>query len=480
MPKSIPMAMMVFAAAIALARPLSAEQTEVVVVGGGIAGLAAAAYLSEDYDVVVLEKETRAGGRAVSGRHRGWTYAKGTEYLGRPDGALEEILEELELEPTEIPAPMDAHYYGGRLHIGEAAIARLYADLGGIEALNRFAAAVRALAPKYRELPRFRPGGPMARLDGITARRWLGELKLPKIFHDRLNVAARGLFGASLDEMSALAILPEAAFDFGDWEPIEDIDDLDVPGDSSSGSYSFPGGVVEITDALAKALGPAVRFGATATRVTRDGDDVLVDYLDDDSRRHRIEADAVVLAVPAPVALRIGKRVLDQEQRNILKKIPYAPYATVALFSDTPIFDKAFDLAVPDGWFFTDIYDATWVQRKTGKRGAGAVMGVYVGPKSVNDGLLKLPDHEIVNRVLKDLERLFPGARDRITGWDLHRHRYAYPVMTPGAHGRLAKLWKTIKGPVFLAGDYMIYPTFEAAAESGKLAAEMAGAYMDD
>ena len=52
------------------------------------------------------------------------------------------------------------------------------------------------------------------------------------------------------------------------------------------------------------------------------------------------------------------------------------------------------------------------------------------------------------------------------------RFPLAYPVMAPGAYKRLIRLNEITDGRVLLAGDYMIYPSFEAAADSGDFAAD--------
>jgi hypothetical protein len=44
--------------------------------------------------------------------------------------------------------------------------------------------------------------------------------------------------------------------------------------------------------------------------------------------------------------------------------------------------------------------------------------------------------------------------------------------MVPGAYKRLIRLNEITDGRLQLAGDYMIYPSFEAAADSGDFAAE--------
>jgi hypothetical protein len=45
--------------------------------------------------------------------------------------------------------------------------------------------------------------------------------------------------------------------------------------------------------------------------------------------------------------------------------------------------------------------------------------------------------------------------------------------MPPGAYDRLSRLHAQLEdSPPQLAGDYLIYPTFEAAADSREMAAE--------
>ncbi|MCP4149228.1 MAG: hypothetical protein GY757_15885, partial [bacterium] len=154
----------------------------------------------------------------------------------------------------------------------------------------------------------------------------------------------------------------------------------------------------------------------------------------------------------------------------------YSPYITVALFSDEAIYNSAFDLAVPDNLFFTDVYDSTWVQRAyddslTNKQ--KYIISIYIAAQSYSDTtLLQLADSQVLANIYTNLNTIFPGAQQKVTGYDIQRFPYAYPVMTQGAYTRLTRLHDITTGNVQLAGDYMIYPTFEAAVETGYLAAE--------
>jgi len=80
------------------------RRLDAVIVGGGASGLAAA-WLLKDYRIRVLEAESVAGGRTIGGQWRGFHYAKGTEYIGEPEGALAAWIDDLGLKALAIPPP---------------------------------------------------------------------------------------------------------------------------------------------------------------------------------------------------------------------------------------------------------------------------------------------------------------------------------------------------------------------------------------
>ncbi|MEE4240454.1 MAG: FAD-dependent oxidoreductase, partial [Desulfopila sp.] len=201
------------------------EIYDVIIVGGGIAGLTAAFSLAE-YDLLVLEKNQQPGGRAFSGRHHGIPYAKGAEYLGNPEAPLKEIITALGLTLRQIPAPADLIAFSGRFYIGDYGKAQLLISRSSRGEYNRFAATVLTAYEKYEEIPDLVFNDAVRRLDSITARQWFAENNFSPIYEEIYNVAFRGLFGANIDEISALSVIPELAFDFEDFENLDEDDDL--------------------------------------------------------------------------------------------------------------------------------------------------------------------------------------------------------------------------------------------------------------
>ncbi|MFW5498305.1 MULTISPECIES: flavin monoamine oxidase family protein [unclassified Maridesulfovibrio] len=457
------------------------EYHEIVIVGGGIAGLSTAYHLP-GRDVLVLEKQPEVGGRSISGYRDGYWYAKGTEYVGVPYGALKNIVDGLNMTLLPIVPPMDAIWTDGKIHYGFSGMLKLLTRKGGLRGLKRFHRLIMNQYALFEEFQESRQEGIFSKnkdlqnLDAMTAAQWMDKNEIPQSYKDKYNVTAMGLFGANLDEISALSLFEEVAFDFEGFDPSELEDEEGLPirnGDESA--FSFRTGIAEVSKSIAKHLGPAVRTSSTVTSIERNAEGGYTVHYLSGGNEIIVEADIVVIAVPAPIAAKIASKVIPEEQSKVVNNIKYAPYVTCALFFSEPIFTKSFDLAMPPDFFFTDFYDSTWVQRHKDPKAPKNIYinSAYIAPKSFKDNsILKLSDTEIVDRVFKDLEKVFPGSKAKMTGYDIHRFTHAYPVMEPGTLMNLAKLNSQGNGSLFFAGDWTLYPTFESACDSGRLAAE--------
>lgn len=479
-------ALSIFSASTHVTADVNSKTYDVIIVGGGIAGLTAAFYL-KDYDLLVLEKEQDVGGRATSGKYQGISYSRGPEYLGKPEGPLKEMISTLSLPLREIPYPADITFSEGKFFFGDYGKAQLLSGKSSLPAFNSFAEEILNAYEEYDDIPELELKKQMKRLDKITARQWFEENSFHPIYSEIYNVSFRGLFGANIDEVSALSVIPELAFDFEGFEEIDEDNTLEEEYDGSRNStemYSFSNGISSVPLALGKHLGDRLRTGTKVTDVRRAGDLYTVTCVQADSSTLSYQSESVILATPAVIALDIAKDILSQEQRYLLKSVNYAPYITIAMFSEKPIFNKGFDLAVPDGLIFTDVYDATWITRHYNKKSIGKQSWItlaYAAPASFRDKtLLTMTDTELMEKVRAQLDSVLPNSSSLIKSWEITRFSFGYPVMTPGSYHRMTRLHAITGEGLFLAGDYMIYPTFEAAASSGQLAAEQVIDWLED
>lgn len=178
--------------------------TDTIIIGGGLTGLTSAYYLNDHKkDFILLEKEEVVGGKAVTGEKDRFYYAKGTEYIGEPEGILGQMIEELGIELVEIPSPMDIHFSEGERYYGDVGLALHLIEESSVDEYNRFVEEVLAIYDEYEELPNFDPSSELARLDKITAAEWLEENDFSDVYYDVYNVTSKGLFGATLDVVSA-------------------------------------------------------------------------------------------------------------------------------------------------------------------------------------------------------------------------------------------------------------------------------------
>ncbi len=450
-----------------------------IIVGGGISGLSAANRLGPHGDVLVLEAGERTGGRVLSGQWNGWSYAKGAGYLGRPEGGFARMVDDLGLAPIEIPAPLDVYLRDGRSWAGDRGRARLLVEKGGVSPFNRLLLALYEISESYEWAPDHDPRGVLGRYDRMSCFDWFRELRLPPIYFDVFNVASRGLFGVSLKEVSALGAFEELAFDFAGMKPLGQASDLESGNslDAPSGAYTFPGGISSVTSALTRRLGERCLTSTPVDKIDRWGrDGFAITSTGVDGARRQFRSRSVIVAVPAPIAVRIAGPVLKTEQAALLTEIRFSDYAMVTVFSDEPLIEKGFDVAVADGLIFTDIYDRTWVERRTGAGNSGRTGYVtaftVAAPIARRGAILDMSDDALVAACLKDFVRIEPGWKGAITGHDVHRFRHAYPIMGIGAYERLARLHDTLSGTIQMAGDGMIYPTVEGAVDAGFLAAD--------
>lgn len=316
---------------------------EVVIVGGGIAGLAAAYELHRHgVPFTLLEHASRAGGVVLSEQIDGFTIDAGPDSLlvQKPDGV--KLCEELGLGDRLVTTKRPRLAFiqrGGRLHplpaasvlgiptqVGPFIRTRLFSWPGKIRmGAELFVPSRQQDGDKAGDKDADRDesiGAFMTRRFGREATEYLAEPLLAGIHAgdvDRLSM--RALFPRFLDvERNYGSLLRGFRRQPQGRGPAASQND--------SGPFrSLPGGLSELTCALTAALpAKAIRLGSSVGRIVPDAAGYRVETAGGESLIGR----AVVLATPAFVTARII-RSLDAELATLCDEVPYASTATVAL-----------------------------------------------------------------------------------------------------------------------------------------------------
>ena len=300
---------------------------DAAVVGGGIAGLAAAYELStRGVPFVVLERGGRAGGVILSEQIDGYTIDGGPDALliQKPDGIR--LCEEIGLGERLVPTKLPRFAYiqrGGRLHplptgsvMGFPTRVTPFLGSGLFSWRGKLRMGAELFVPPRRDEGDESIGSFITRRFGVEATQYLAEPLLAGIHAgdvDRLSMAA--LFPGFLQDERKHGSLLRAFRSRAR-----------MPASSDGAFKSLPGGLTEMVNALVSAL-PAgsVRLNASVARIGGAGP-FQVDIAGQDSVRAR----SVILATPAyATAALFHER--DAEIARTCREIPYASASTVAL-----------------------------------------------------------------------------------------------------------------------------------------------------
>ncbi|HLI90347.1 MAG TPA: NAD(P)/FAD-dependent oxidoreductase [Ktedonobacteraceae bacterium] len=167
---------------------------DVIIVGGGLAGLGAASYLARaGRRVILFEKSTRLGGRAASQNYDGYDFNRGIHAL-YTGGAASEVLQELGVT-YHYGIPKDTFF----LHRGQ-----LYPNITGLSSLltNRLLTVGDKieLARFFSALPRLNARN----LAHVSVQEWLdGRIKRPRVRQILNSTACVLVYSTALDLVSA-------------------------------------------------------------------------------------------------------------------------------------------------------------------------------------------------------------------------------------------------------------------------------------
>jgi protoporphyrinogen/coproporphyrinogen III oxidase len=423
---------------------------DVVIVGGGIAGLSAAWRLRHR-DVLLLEAGDRLGGRLRSDPRGDYWLNYGAHLFPGPGSLVEAMATECGLEALRVTGGMMGLAVGSRrLTSGrvETYPFRLPLRLRDRIAFARAGLKVQRAAARHQRLER-RPDFE----DGRTFGEFLGPL--PPAVRQIFSCAAHRAT-AELDELSAGCGIGLFALVWG--------------GQASLIGRNLLGGSGRLPAALGRELGDRARTRVRVHAVRPEGTDLTVQ-----TDREDIRARHVIVAAQAPCAVPLVAPVAERAAAA-LSQMTYGPFLSVAVATseDGPMpYDDVYAMATPGRVFDMFTNQAHALRAGRPRRPGGSLM-LFAGAHGAAR-LMRADDEAIVERFLADLHELFPQTRGVIAGATVHRWELGNVYARPG-RGRLRAPLEGALGAhenLHLAGDYFAeLGNMEAAARSGSAAAE--------
>ncbi|MDL4774880.1 MULTISPECIES: hydroxysqualene dehydroxylase HpnE [Thermomonosporaceae] len=433
----------------------------VVIVGGGLAGISAAMALQETgVQVTLVEARPWLGGATHSFRRDGLDVDNGQHVFLRCCTAYQGLLRRLgtdHLATVQDRFDVTVLTPGGRgarlrraplpspLHLLPA-LAR-YSPLSPADRLRamRASTALRRLDPADPALDEVSAG---AWLAGRGQRAWAREALWGLFITASLN--------AEVDDASlGLSAMVCRRALFGRTGAA----DIGVPSVPLAELHGGPA-LRRIQEA-----GGTVRLKAKAEEVTADPK-VVVDG-------EPVAADAVILAVPHETAARLLPAEAHPGPDARWHALDASPIVNVHVVYDRPVLDRPFAAAVgsPVQW----IFDRTAVSGL----GSGQYLAVSV---SAADRWIDVPTAELRDRFVPELRRLLPAARRaRVRDVFVTRERRATFRQRPGSGARRPGAATRATG-VFLAGAWTDtgWPdTMEGAVRSGLTAARLVRRHLE-
>ncbi|MBI4866942.1 MAG: FAD-dependent oxidoreductase [Candidatus Wallbacteria bacterium] len=435
------------------------ETFDTVIVGGGMAGLAALHYLP-DRKAVLLEAEDQAGGQMRMESWRGKRFSQGAAYLVGAYGILQDFYNSEKLPVVRIPEPENSAWIGGKYypacwtHEGRGkmpwtgqAMKNWLAFLEEMEKVNNMNESNQPFEAFTWE---------QQQLDDISTYDWLKKKGLTEEMIEHFDRYIPSCFGVESKDLSAAAFANYISGEIG-------------------GNYTMEGGMGAVTNHIYKNHKRNIRLGCRVTHVFQTRDDVRVTYLGPDGRGHTIRGRTAILAVPQNLVPEMMPD-LPQEKKDVIAGTRYAAYTVANVLCKEVLWDdKGYDTWT-QGTFFRDIIDADWINRKgkphTNKK-QPHVLTLYI-PMGVDGMKAQMEWNPSVwkEKVLTDLETIIPGCREKIEDVRFYRWGHSMHVCEPGFLKKAVPVLRKPYYRVFFAGaEVEGLPCNESAIFSGYFAA---------
>lgn len=399
-----------------------------VIIGAGLAGLAAAYRLADRDEVLLIEKEPELGGVASS-------YSIQTPYLNTGiyhiekyyhhifagDKELITLIEELGLsDKLEWLRGTTGYYFDGKIYPMNTPFEILKAlplmDVIRLTWLVLKARAIKDTTP----------------FDDITAKEWIINTAGESVYNNFFLPLLQSKFGDNKEKISAAWLLGRVRI-------------RSNRGAKGERLGYMCGGFHALIEKMAENIrkkGGIIRQGNVSKLEVADGSvhGVFVDG-------KLVECDRII----STVAPHILEKITDTRLLGLDLKINYQGTACALFGLSEKIMDDVYWLNIKEDVPFGAVIEHTnFIPASDYGEHLIYVTSYFQNPDSV---LWKSGDEEVIKLYLKGLEKLFPRFREKVRWWRLRRDLNTAPVYETGYGKKLLPYATKIKG-LYLAGMF--------------------------
>lgn len=433
-----------------------AASADVLVLGAGLAGLAAARRLvAAGRQPMVLEARPRVGGRAYTNAALPDKPEFGAVEVGDSYSRVRALAEEFGLSIR----PADRRWLRQlTLHVnGETLNAEDWPD----SPANKLVGEERAVPPGRLQAHYLEKVNPLKQVAGWDGRQWREQ--------DRSISEVLREQGASEEALRLVNVAgnhnhSDAVSALGPWRSA-------LAFRQETGTGHFVEGSGALAAAMAEELKPHLRLSSVVTEIRQDGEGVLVRLLDGGA----VASRRCVCTLPLPTLRSARLHLpLNDAQRQAFAEVPYTK-VTVAFFDAEPFWEQ--DGLPPTMW--TDTPMERFFPRISADGEACIGLKAFINGRGAEQ-VDALDESGFEHLALASLGRIRPASRGKVHY--LGRHRWgadpfaggAYAAWSPGKVAAQRAAVRHPAGPVHFAGEHTAVdaPGMEGAVRSGERAAE--------
>ena len=399
-----------------------------IIIGGGLAGLAAAYRLAGNDEITIIENENELGGMASSysieipGSKNGvYHIEKYYHHIFASDRELISLIEELGLgNRLEWLRGTTGYFFNGKIFPMNTPFEILRAlPLMDVIRLTR-------LVMKARNIKDRTP------FDEITAKQWILDTAGESVYNNFFLPLLSSKFGDNKDKVSAAWLLGRVQIRSNRGAKGEKL------GYIRGGFHSM---VVAMADKL-KEKDCKILKGDVSRIDINNGvvNGVVVDG------KH-IECDRII----STVAPNVLERITDTKFSGINTDISYQGTACALFGLKEKVMEDTYWLNIKEDVPFGAVIEHTnFIPEQDYGEHLMYVTSYFQNPES---GLWKKNDDEVIELYMKGLEKLFPGIRGKVKWWHLRRDIDTAPVYEVGYLKKVIPYKTCIKG-LYMAGMF--------------------------